>query len=138
MAELSRRGTLFPDLSDWFDMPFFSERPGMYRIRVEDFEEDGRYVVRAEMPGIDPEKDVDITVASGRLTIRGERREGSKEKHRSEFRYGSFVRTVTLPEGVDESDVQATYNNGILEVSVPIPTKEKEKKERRIPVQRGK
>ncbi|WP_082126789.1 Hsp20/alpha crystallin family protein [Allosalinactinospora lopnorensis] len=103
-------------------------------MRVEDFEEGGRYIVRAEMPDIDPDKDVDITVASGRLTIRAARREERKDKHHSEFRYGSFLRTLTLPEGVDENDVQASYNNGILEVSVPLPAKEKG---HRVPGQRG-
>lgn len=89
-------------------------------IRVEDYEDDGRYVIRAELPGIEPDKDVEITVADGVLTVRAERREETKEAKRSEFRYGSFTRSFRLPEGSDEDDVTATYNNGILEVSVAL------------------
>ncbi|MGH3344976.1 MAG: Hsp20/alpha crystallin family protein [Carbonactinosporaceae bacterium] len=129
-----RRGTTIPDFVDWLGLPFLSERPGMQGLRVEDYIEEGRYVVRAEMPGIDPKKDVDITISGGMLTIRAERREERKEKHRSEFRYGSFTRSISLPEGADESDVKARYEDGILEVSVPLG-KEKEAA-RHIPVQK--
>ena len=89
-------------------------------IRVEDYEDDGRYVIRAELPGIEPDKDVEITVADGVLTVRAERREETKEGKRSEFRYGSFTRSFQLPEGSDKDDVSATYKNGILEVSVAL------------------
>ena len=64
-------------------------------IRLEDEIEDGHYVVRAELPGIDPAKDVDITVRDGQLTIKAERSEKKETKGRSEFSYGSFVRSVT-------------------------------------------
>ena len=61
-------------------------------MRLEDEMEDGRYVARAEIPGIDPGKDVDITVRDGRPTIKAERTENEEGKGRSEFRYVSFVR----------------------------------------------
>ena len=64
--------------------------------------------VRAEMPGVDPANDVDITVRGGRLTIRAARSEKSESKGRSEFSYGSFSRTVSLPPGADEDDITAT------------------------------
>jgi HSP20 family protein len=85
-------------------------------------------VVRAELPGIDPEKDVEITVDNGVLTITAERREEKVEGeegtsgYRSEFRYGSYRRSMTLPTGATEDDVKATYTDGILEVRVPIGT----------------
>jgi hypothetical protein len=89
VAEIEKRSrTMFPDLFDWLeDFPRPMRRPftEVQPIRVEDYEEGGRYVMRAELPGIDPDKDVEITVEDGMLTVRGERREETKEKHRSEF-----------------------------------------------------
>jgi HSP20 family protein len=109
-------------------------------LRVEEFVDEGALVVRAELPGIDPDKDVEITVSDGVLTIRAERQERTetkeKESYRSEFRYGSFSRTVALPAGASEADVTATYNDGVLEVRVPlgeVPAPEAKK----IPVTRG-
>jgi HSP20 family protein len=118
----ARRQPLLPDLSDWFDSfpNLMGWRPmaSLQAIRVEDFVEGDDYVVRAELPGIDPDKDVDITVQGGVLTIRAERKEEKSEKNRSEFRYGSFVRSVRLPEGAKQDDVKAAYKDGILTVRV--------------------
>ena len=83
--------------------------------------QDGHYVLRAELPGLDPAKDVDITVRDGRLTIKAERSEKKETKGRSEFSYGSFVRSITLPTGANEEDIKATYDKGILTVSVAVP-----------------
>jgi HSP20 family protein len=96
--------------------------------RIEDYQEEGRYVLRAELPGIDPEKDVEITVADGVLTVHVERQEETKEGKRSEFRYGSFSRSCQLPKGADEGDVKATYSDGILEVSVALKEEKREAK----------
>jgi HSP20 family protein len=80
-------------------------------------------VVRAELPGIDPEKDVEISLQDNMLRIRGERRHEERSEgdgtYRFETRYGSFERSILLPEGVKERDISATYENGILEVVVP-------------------
>ena len=85
---------------------------------------DGELVIRAEMPGIDPDDDVEITVTDHRLHVKAERRSETKEEDvtgwRSEFRYGSFERTMPLPHGATEDDVTATYEDGILEIRVPI------------------
>jgi HSP20 family protein len=122
MSVPARRQPLLPDLSDWFDsLPsLMGWRPmaSLQAIRVEDFVEGDDYVVRAELPGIDPDKDVEITVQGGVLTIRAERKEEKSEKSRSEFRYGSFVRSVRLPEGAQEDTVKAAYKDGILTVRV--------------------
>jgi hypothetical protein len=64
-------------------------------IRIEDFVEGDHYLVRAELAGIDPEKDVEVTVGSGYLTIRAERHDKTEGKHRTEFRYGSFSRSLS-------------------------------------------
>ncbi|MGH3478931.1 MAG: Hsp20/alpha crystallin family protein [Nocardioidaceae bacterium] len=103
--------------------------------RIEDFQEEGRYVIRAELPGIDPEKDVEITIADGVLTVQAERREETKEGKRSEFRYGAFSRSCPLPKGADEGDVSATYTDGILEISVAM--KEEEPVTKRIEISKA-
>ena len=104
-------------------------------LRIEDELEDDRYVIRAEVPGIDPDKDVEITVSDGVLTIAAERREQINEKGRSEFHYGSFVRRVSLPAGAVEDKLAARYQDGILEVTVPVEAVKAEP--RTIPVARG-
>ncbi len=114
LPELSELFTEFPT---WADLPLLADTKLM---RLEDEMEGGHYVVRAEIPGIDPAKDVDITVRDGRLTITAERTEKKESKGRSEFRYGSFVRSVTLPAGANEDDIKATYDNGILTVSIAV------------------
>jgi HSP20 family protein len=118
--------TIFPDLMDWFEEPFLTLRPYLGQpIRVEEYAEDDHYLIRAELAGIDPEKDVEVTVGSGYLTIRAERSDKIEGKHRSEFRYGSFSRTLTLPVNADEDAVTASYRDGILTISVGLKTEEK-------------
>ncbi len=94
-------------------------------IRFEETLDADTLVIKAEAPGIDPEKDVEVSMANGKLYISIERRESSEgEKNggtRSEFRYGSFTRTLALPEGTPVTDVKASYKDGILEVRVPMP-----------------
>jgi HSP20 family protein len=101
-------------------------------IRVDEFREDGDLVFRAELPGIDPDKDVELTVSDGMLHIAAERREEEKVEEkgylRHEIRAGSFSRTLPLPEGVSEADVTATYKDGILQIRIPWPTPEPAKK----------
>ncbi|MCK2218961.1 Hsp20/alpha crystallin family protein [Actinomadura sp. ATCC 31491] len=108
----------FPELFEWLEHPMFGFRPFGQVVRIEDYVADGRYFVRAEMPGIDPDKDVEITVHDGVLHIRAEKTHKAAEPRRSEFSYGSLYRAVTLPAGAKEDDVKATYKGGILEVSV--------------------
>lgn len=99
---------------DW-DVPAF---------RVEEYRDGATMVVRAELPSIDPEKDLDVTVSEGTLRIRGERRESAEQKarngYRSEFKYGSFTRDIQLPAGADPDGVSASYHDGVLEVRVPV------------------
>jgi HSP20 family protein len=106
---------------------------------VEAFTRGADPVVRAELPGIDPEKDVDISLQDNMLTIRGERRQDDQEKgdhyFRSETRYGSFERQLMIPEGTKAADISASYKDGILEVVVPKAAEER--KVSRIPVAVG-
>jgi HSP20 family molecular chaperone IbpA len=109
--------TVVPDLIDWFEAPFLTLRPHLAQpIRVEEYAEEGHYVVRAELAGIDPAKDLEVTVGSGYLTLHAERSDTSEGKHRSEFLYGSFTRILPLPADADTDDVTASYHDGILTV----------------------
>jgi HSP20 family protein len=123
----------------WFDWPETWTSLEESLPKVEEYEEEGMMVVRAEMPGIDPERDVEITVTDGMLRIKAERRQESKVEEkkgfRSEFQYGSFTRSVTLPAGVTEDDVTASYHDGILEVRLPVDRGKAEA--RKIPVSRS-
>ncbi|WIY00363.1 Hsp20/alpha crystallin family protein [Amycolatopsis mongoliensis] len=115
---LPRTRTMFPGLTEWFDAAWpFGERN---LVRIEEVAAEGEYVVRAELPGFDPEKDVHVAAENGMLTISAERQARKEEKGRSEFRYGSFSRTVALPRGAETAKIAATYHDGILEVKVPV------------------
>ena len=139
MATLMRRpsASLFHELLDWLDRDGVSYRSGglVPDIRVEDFLEDDVYVVRAEMPGVDPEKDVSLTTKDGALTIRCERREEKKDKNFQEFQYGSFARRIALPVGARGDAATASYTDGVLEIRVPIEATEGE--ERPIAISRA-
>lgn len=127
---LSNRG-----LVEWPSWAMFTDGPDM---KVEEFTDGDRLVIRAELPGIDPDQDVEITVADHMLTIRAERRREEqvedKDGYRSEFEYGSFVRSMTLPTGAGEADVEATYRDGILEVRVPVAA---DTEARKVPITRS-
>ncbi len=97
---------------------------GEAAIRVEEYEEKGELIVKAEAPGVNPEDDIEVRVTDGMLRIMVQRK---KEKHvddarhyRSEFQYGSFVRTLALPAGATDKDVKARYVDGVLEVRIPM------------------
>ena len=128
MARLPRPQTparfraMFPDLADWLGSPWSGPPPFLAGqvFRLEESIRDDRYVIRAELPGLDPENDIEVTVDGRILTIRAERRQQDKGPYRSEFRYGSLARAVKLPARVDPADVTARYDKGVLEVSVPV------------------
>ncbi len=90
-----------------------------------------RIDVRADVPGITPD-DISIEVENGVLTVSGEHEEETEEKKkqyvRRERRYGSFSRSMMLPEGVDPSAISASTKDGVLEVTVPLPKAEEPKK----------
>lgn len=137
MAQLMRRSHGAP--STWFDQmdrmfdewfrrrPFGLdiEGPGAEVIRVDEYVDGDTRVIRAELPGLDPAKDVELIIAEGMLRINAERRMESKSEDkgylRHELRYGSYSRTLPLPEGVNEDDISASYKDGILEIRIPNP-----------------
>ena len=120
MTTVERRpaGGLIPDVLGLFEGAWpFGPR---HSVQVEDFVEDGAYVLRAELPGLDAESDIEVSATGDRLTIAAKREQETHEQHRSEFHYGSFSRTVVLPKGADAESISATYRKGILEVRVPV------------------
>jgi HSP20 family protein len=119
----SRLRSLISELAELIaDLPVFApiRWPAARRfIRLEDEMNEDRYEVRAEIPGIGPNNDVDVTVRDGQLTTKAERRK-IESIGRSEFGYGSFVRSVSLPDGADPDGITTTYDKGILTVAVPV------------------
>jgi HSP20 family protein len=103
---------------------------------IEVLERDDKLVVRAELPGLSKD-DVKVEVTDDLLTIAGERREEHEEKREgfrhSEWRYGRFSRSVPLPEGVSPEDVRCTFQNGVLEITMPAP--QRVERSRRIEIQ---
>ena len=112
-----------------FDWPEFFRGLEPFRpllagqLQVEEFIDDGTLVIRVELAGIDPAKDLELTVREGALHLRAERRQDKtvedKGEYRSELRYGTFSRVLPLPVGTSEQDITATYTAGILEIRVP-------------------
>ena len=127
-----------PGIFAWLDGPFLARRPvAAQPMRMEEHIADGRYVVQAELPGVDPAKDIEVSVAKGILTIRAERHEDLQGQHRSEFRYGTFSRHIALPVTADANDIKANYHWGILEISIGLHDADEDKAGRRIPVRTG-
>lgn len=115
---------------------FFTRRPErgrapvVWQPAIEAYETEHDVVVRAELPGIDP-KQVEISVTEDTLTLKGEAKTETEEKkrnyYRRELRYGSFVRSIALPAGVQGDKASASYKNGILEIKVPKSERSKPK-----------
>jgi HSP20 family protein len=115
--------SLFADWPTMFRRPFMVVPEGQETMKADEFTEDGTLVVRIEMAGIDPEKDVEISLDDDVLHIGAERHEEEETTERNytrrELRYGSFRRDLLVPKGTKEGDVTASYKDGILEVRVP-------------------
>jgi len=100
-------------------------------------DKDGAFEIKAELPGVD-EKDIEVKLVNGGLLIKGEKKEEKEEKDAgyvmSERSYGSFERYFGLPEGVDTDKIAASYNKGVLTVTLP-KTKEAKLQEKKIAIQ---
>jgi HSP20 family protein len=109
---------------------------GSWTPQLETFRRGDKLVIRADLPGLTKE-DVKVEVDDGMLAICGERREEREEDrddfYRSERTYGQFYRSIALPEGVNESQVDASFKNGVLEVTLPAP-KERDRTAKRVEV----
>ncbi|WP_055697794.1 MULTISPECIES: Hsp20/alpha crystallin family protein [Streptomyces] len=126
-----------PDLFGRFEagIPGMHATAGVHGIRIEESLTEGTYTLRAELPGIDPAEDVEITVADGVLTLCAERSDEAVGKHHSEFRYGAFARVVRLPVGARGDEATAGCKDGVLTITVPVS--EGTQTTRTIPVRRS-
>jgi len=106
--------------------PFEGAEAVAWAPKVDVFERDNRLVTRVDLPGMKKE-DVTVEVTDGHLALSGERKQEREEKkgnvYRTEREYGRFYRAVPLPEGAKLEDVRATFADGVLEVSVPLPVR---------------
>ncbi|MFC8511331.1 Hsp20/alpha crystallin family protein [Streptomyces sp. NPDC057411] len=124
--KVARGHRWFPDFDGWFDrefpgLPGWRPATAAHSIPVEVTSSGGAYVLRAQLPGMDPEHDIDITVDDDLITVSARHTESEEDKEHSEFRYGAFRRTVRLPATIPVDEVDASYADGILTVRVPMP-----------------
>ena len=117
----------FPDFSSWDP---FAVHSGGGRLKVEQIRDDEGIVVRAEMPGVDIDNDVDVSVDDGVFRIAAERKQEKTDEtdgtYRSEFSYGRFERAFQLPKDADPEAIEASYEKGLLEVRIPVSAPEDE------------
>ncbi|MBE0431125.1 MAG: Hsp20/alpha crystallin family protein [Dehalococcoidia bacterium] len=123
LEEMERR---FEDMLGWPRLPAIWRRiPSMemgWAPALDVFEKEDKFVVKAELPGMQ-EEDIDISVTGDTLTIRGERKAETEVKEEDyyccERSYGSFSRSIAVPSNVDAQKIEASYEDGVLEVSLP-------------------
>lgn len=126
--------------NDFTDLPSQIGRGGssssLWSPQIETFRRGDKIVVRADLPGVDKD-DVNVNVENGVLTISGERGTENEDQgdgwYRTERSYGSFHRALPLPEGVDAGECEATFKDGVLEVTLPAPAEENTRT-KRIPI----
>lgn len=116
-----------------------SEAPqSLWSPQVEIFERGGQFIIRADLPGLTKD-DVKVDVRDDALVIQGERRQEHEEDeegyYRSERSYGSFYRSIPLPEGVEDDDIKASFRDGVLEITMPAP--QRQQQGRRIEIGEG-
>lgn len=131
-AELGEMRTRLDRMFDeWLDGHERAWTPAIDVVR-----EDDHLVLRADLPGIKPEE-VKIEVEDDFLTVSGEHRESNEEKDkqyvRRERRYGSFTRSMRLPAGVDAKKIKASTREGVVEVTIPLPSEAKKEPVRITP-----
>ncbi len=126
-----------------FGREFFPRNLGEFRQplwspQIETFEREGQLVIRADLPGLKKD-DVNVEITQDAITISGERREENEEScegyYRSERSYGSFFRSIPLPEGVNADEANATFNNGVLEITMQAP--QLQSRGRRLEIKEG-
>lgn len=124
--ELERFRREFDDLLEKFGLEggIFKEWEPSLRPSIESYVEGDKFTVRMDLPGIDP-ANIDIKVVGDVLTVKGSREEKRETKKpdffRREIRYGAFERSISLPEGMKAEDLKASYRDGVLELTAPMP-----------------
>ncbi len=131
--------TWLSDWSDGFISDLFAQRgdgESLWQPNIELSEKNGGYVVKADLAGVD-KKDIRVDFEDGTLTITAEKKlekdEKRKDYHYSEFRYGSFRRSITVPSAAGSEQVKASYKDGLLEITLP-KVEEEKKEAKRISV----
>jgi HSP20 family protein len=114
-------GAAITGISDWAGSPVstlhhMAEQP--QPIPVEQYADGTGYVLRLEVPGIDPASDLTVSADAGAIVVRAERRDRAPAGRQSEFRYGQLARRIPLPPGADARTVSASCRNGILTVRI--------------------
>jgi len=140
LVELHQRmNDLFDSFFEGWGLPGLAPagKPWALSPRVDVSETDDEVRVAAELPGMD-EKDIEVTVENGLLTLRGQQKQEHEEKKRNyhlvERSYGEFHRTIALPGGVDETRTKASFKKGVLTVIVP-KTAEAKSRQRKIEIE---
>ena len=112
----------------------------MWSPQVEVFEREGQLVVRADLPGMTKD-DINVDITDDALVIRGERKSEREENeegyYRTERSYGSFYRQIPLPEGVNAENANATFRNGVLEITMQAPERAERSGGRRLEIREG-
>jgi HSP20 family protein len=137
---LRELGSLQNEMNRLFNTVFDAPHPGnsgslrRWMPAMDLVETDDRFVLRADLPGLD-EEDIKIEFEDGTLTVSGERKAEHEAKNEGYYRveraFGSFSRSLTLPQGIDPEAVTASFNRGVLEIRIPKP---EERKPRRIEI----
>jgi HSP20 family protein len=113
-------------------------RGGAWSPAIDVFERDGKLIVHADLPGMNKD-DVKVEVADNQLIIQGERRQQHEEHEgeswRSERSYGSFYRSIPLPENAKMDEARAEFKDGVLEISMPAPAEQR--RGRQVPIEGG-
>ena len=121
MTTTQPAGGALTSSSDWAGSPMSTlhHMPAQPQpIPAEQYADGTGYVIRLEVPGIDPASDLTVSVETGTIVVRAERRDNAPEGRQTEFRYGHFARRIALPLGADAGDVCASYHDGILTVRI--------------------
>jgi len=122
---------LFDRMFDNWNVPSLWSEESVVVPAFDISETEKEYVISGEIPGIEP-KDLEVTLNDGILTVKGEKKQESEEEeenyHRVERHYGSFQRSFRLPENIKRDDLDATYKDGILKLTLPKSEESKVKK----------
>ena len=127
------RGFWDEDVWDVFENLFESKELAKYNWapKVESYRQNGTYVIKADLPGVEA-KDIHVELENGCLTLRGERKVDKKGKDkkvdRREVFYGSFERSMAVPENLKAEEIKAKYHDGVLEITIPVEEKTPPKK----------
>ncbi len=140
--QIFRKGTdressfngFFNDLYQFFHTPFFKYNADISTPRLNIYEDKNKYHLEAELPGL-KQGDIEVSVDGNILCIKGKKEEESEESGRDyythEFSHNSFIRSVALPQNIDDKDIEAKFKDGILKVEV---NKNEENKIKKIEV----